>query len=177
LENAAEKTFWSCHVYGANMQVKYGTMGEFEPVFSDDMTFASAEESLEKKNSYLERRLEEGYKIAGSQKVPPVPVPLPDEAMDEEPETIPEAEPVVRAPTPRKRPAEGTPASKKAKAGTPKEKSSKKAATPKAEIQKAPTPKKATTSKKAGASSKKEATPKKSYGLRSATPKHATLAL
>jgi predicted DNA-binding WGR domain protein len=171
LENATEKTFWTCHVVGVNVTVTTGKIGEAES--KDFMTFSSSEEALEKKNSYLERRLKEGFKIAGDQTEPVLPEPE-AEATDELP-----AEPVLREPTPRKRLAAGTPGSKRAKGASPKASAKgtpKKATTPKKaptpKIQKTATPKKGTTPKKV-TTPKKAATPliQKTYELRSGTPK------
>lgn len=163
MENEKDKLFWTCHTYGCNVTVTHGAIGEESPEF-DFMMFATPEEALEKKNSYLERRLQEGYKIAGDQTEPYVPEPI-DEPADEPvvslvdasyDEPSPEAAPVLRAGTPRKRPAAATPGSKRAKAASPKasaKRTPKKAATPKKaptpKIQKTATPKKTTTPKKA----------------------------
>jgi predicted DNA-binding WGR domain protein len=152
LENAKEKSFWCCHATGSTVTVTYGKIGA--AASTDVMKFSSSEEALEKKNSYVERRLKEGYKMAGDQSEPAVP-----EAADE---PSSEPEPVQRPPTPRKRSGAATPGAKRMKAtpkaGSPKAGSPKvqktgspkvQKASPKRTPKKAATPKKATTAKKA----------------------------
>jgi predicted DNA-binding WGR domain protein len=155
-ENAKEKTFWCCHVVGSTLTVNHGDIGAVGK--TDVINFPSPEEALDKKNSYLKRRLEEGYKIAGDQTEPVVTIP--EDAWED-----PASEPVESpAPTPRKRSAAGTPGSKRQKTGASAKASPKrtpnKATTPKATPKKAATPKRAT-------STKKTATPKASELRRS----------